>query len=178
DGRRVLITGASGGVGRLAVQLARRGGAHVIAAAARGDGLRELGAAEVVTGLDGLDPVDVVLEHVGGATLVAAWGLVKPGGILHSIGWASGEPARFAPYATISLGPARRLHTFGDASDPGKDLAGLLDLVAAGEVRAQIGWRGPWERIGEAATALLDRKIAGKIVLDLPASHDEIETRQ
>lgn len=68
-GRRVLITGASGGVGRLAVQLAARAGAHVIAAvgsAERGAGLRELGAAEVVVGLEDVAPVHGVLEHVGG----------------------------------------------------------------------------------------------------------------
>ena len=69
-GRRVLVTGASGGVGRLAVQLGRLGGAHVVASvgsAARGEGLRPLGAHEVVVGLDRIDePVDVVLDTVGG----------------------------------------------------------------------------------------------------------------
>jgi NADPH:quinone reductase-like Zn-dependent oxidoreductase len=69
-GKRVLITGASGGVGRAAVQLARRGGAYVIASVGspgRREGLAELGADEVVVGLDGIDqPVDVVLENVGG----------------------------------------------------------------------------------------------------------------
>ena len=67
-GRRVLITGASGGVGRLAVQLAARAGAHVIAAvgsAERGAGLRELGASEVVVGLGGVAPVHGVLETRG-----------------------------------------------------------------------------------------------------------------
>ena len=75
-GRRVLVTGASGGVGRFAVQRAAAGGAHVIASVgstARGDGLSELGADEVVVGLSGIErPVDVVLDNVGGPQLVAA----------------------------------------------------------------------------------------------------------
>jgi NADPH:quinone reductase len=100
-GRRVLITGASGEVGGLAVQLAAHAGAHVVASVgsvARGQGLAERGAGEVVVGLDGLDrPVDVVLENVGGPQLVAAWRLLAPGGSLQSIGWASGEPAVFPP---------------------------------------------------------------------------------
>lgn len=68
-GRRVLVTGASGGVGRYAVQLAARAGAHVLAvvgSAARGEGLRELGAAEIVTGLEQVtEPVFGVLDNVG-----------------------------------------------------------------------------------------------------------------
>jgi NADPH:quinone reductase-like Zn-dependent oxidoreductase len=73
-GRRVLITGASGGVGRFAVRLASIAGGHVIAvvgSAARGEGLAEAGADEVVVGLQGIDtPVDVVLDSVGGPHLV------------------------------------------------------------------------------------------------------------
>jgi threonine dehydrogenase-like Zn-dependent dehydrogenase len=82
-GRRVLITGASGGVGRFAVQLAARAGARVIASVgspARGQGLAERGADEVVVGLDSLDqPVGVVLDSVGGPQLVAARRLLAPG---------------------------------------------------------------------------------------------------
>jgi NADPH:quinone reductase len=170
-GRRVLITGASGGVGRVAVQLARHGGAYVVAVVgspARAAGLTELGADEVVVGLDAIaDPVDVVLETVGGPSLVAAWGLLAPGGVLHSIGWASGEPAAFPVNSTFAPGAARTLRSFGDSSAAGPDLAVLVDLVARGVLRAPIGWRGSWRRLGEAADALRGRHVAGKVLLDL-----------
>ncbi|MFF0151699.1 zinc-binding dehydrogenase [Micromonospora sp. NPDC005203] len=170
-GRRVLITGASGGVGRVAVQLARLGGAYVVAVVgspARGAGLTDLGADEVVVGLDAIiDPVDVVLETVGGAHLVAAWGLLAPGGVLHSIGWASGEPAVLPVNSTFRPGAARTLRSFGDATAPGSDLGLLADLVARGALRAPIGWRGSWQRLDEAADALRERRVAGKVLLDL-----------
>jgi len=92
-GRRVLITGASGGVGRFAVQLAARAGAHVIAAvgsAPRGAGLEPLGAAEVVVGLhDVTEPVFGVLDNVGGQLLADAFSRVADGGSVQSIGMAS-----------------------------------------------------------------------------------------
>ncbi|GAA1299791.1 hypothetical protein Psi02_63280 [Planotetraspora silvatica] len=146
-GKRVLVTGASGGVGRMAVQLAALGGAHVIAfvgSPVRGEGLAGLGAHEVLVGLDGVDkPVDLVLDNVGGSQLVSAWNLLAPGGGLQSIGWASGEPAEFPPYSTFALGPARTLSSFGDAANVGPDLATLVDLLTAGRLTVGIGWRGP-----------------------------------
>jgi NADPH:quinone reductase len=170
-GRRVLITGASGGVGRMAVQLAAHGGAHVIASvgsAARGEGVAKLGAHEVVVGLEDIDqPVDVVLDNVGGSQLVTAWNLLAPGGSLQSIGWASGEPAVFPPYSTFALGPAKTLSSFGDAAAVGADLATLAGLLADGKLVAQVGWRGPWDRVTEAAQALSGRRVAGKAVLDV-----------
>ncbi|GAA5157602.1 zinc-binding dehydrogenase [Pseudonocardia eucalypti] len=163
-GRRVLITGASGGVGRYAVQLAALGGAHVIAAANRGAGLAELGAHEVVSTLDGLEPVDVVLDNVGGRQLVQAWGLVKTGGVVQSIGWTSGEPAEFPAYSTV--GPAKSLTSFQAGVDFGPDLTALLELVEDGRLKVDIGWRGSWSRFEEAAKALLGRQVTGKAVLD------------
>jgi len=168
-GRRVLITGAAGGVGRFAVQLAALGGAYVIASVgsqARGEGLRELGAHEVVVGLKGItDQVDVVLDGVGGAQMVEAFGLLAPGGGLQSYGWISDEPAVFPPYSTV--GPARTLTSFSlpPAAVPG--LTTLLDLVAAGRLKVEIGWRGSWERYDEAIDALLGRRVNGKAVLDV-----------
>ncbi|GAA5083207.1 NADPH:quinone reductase-like Zn-dependent oxidoreductase [Thermocatellispora tengchongensis] len=170
-GRRVLITGAAGGVGRYAVQLAALGGAHVIASVgspARAAGLTGLGAHEVVVGLQGIDrPVDLILDTVGGPQLAAAWELLAPGGGVKNIGWASDEPAVFAPYSMFSIGPAKTMSTFGDVHEAGPDLATLLGFVAAGRLSPEVGWRGPWERVAEAARALLDRRIAGKAVLDV-----------
>jgi NADPH:quinone reductase len=75
-GRRVLITGASGGVGRFAIQLARAGGAHVTGVSSspeRAEGLAELGADEVIGELTpGGGRFDAILESVGGASLAAA----------------------------------------------------------------------------------------------------------
>ncbi|WP_199742365.1 zinc-binding dehydrogenase [Streptomyces triticirhizae] len=170
-GRRVLVTGASGGVGRYAVRLAALGGAEVIASVgspARGEGLEALGADRVVVGLDGVDaPLDLVIDTVGGPQLVAAWDLLAPGGELRTVGAASGEPATFAPASLFSLGPPKVMSTFGDVSEPGPDLATLLRFVAAGRLSPEVGWRGSWEAVAEAAEALLARRIVGKAVLEV-----------
>ncbi|RDI42651.1 zinc-binding dehydrogenase [Nocardia mexicana] len=173
-GRRVLITGAAGGVGRFAVQLAALGGAHVIASVGspgRGAGLAELGAHEIVVGVDGIErPVDLVLDNVGGPQLAAAWELLAPGGAVQNIGWASGEPAVFEPYSLFFVGPAKSMNTFGDVREVGPDLATLLEFAAAGRLSAEVDWRGPWERFPEATRALVERRIAGKAVLEIPTS--------
>jgi len=170
-GKRVLVTGASGGVGRFAVQLAARAGAHVIASVgspARGQGLAERGADEVVVGLDALDrPVDVVLDNVGGGQLVAAWRLLAPGGSLQSIGWSSGEPAVFPPYSTI--GPPKSISSFLNQGDAAEELSTLLGLVADHSLSVAIGWRGSWTRFAEAAEMLRGRRVNGKAVLDVRA---------
>ena len=169
SGKRVLVTGASGGVGRYAVRLAAHAGAHVIASVGsptRGEGLAGVGADEVVVGLDDIkEPVDIVVETVGGPHLVTAWELLAPGGSLQSVGWTSGEPAVFSPYATV--GPSKMLTSYVNEFAAAEDLAELVRLVAEGTLVPEISWRGSWERFAEAADALRGRRVAGKAVFDV-----------
>lgn len=170
-GRRVLITGASGGVGRFAVQLATRAGAHVIAAvgsAARGAGLVELGAAEVVVGLDDVtEPVFGVLDNVGGPLLAQAFSLVGEGGSVQAIGMASGQPTTIDFEAERHASVRKRLEPFNVRVPFHADLEYLVELVAKGQLDPQIGLHDSWDNVAAAASKLLDRQIPGKAVLDV-----------
>jgi NADPH:quinone reductase-like Zn-dependent oxidoreductase len=126
----------------------------------------ELGADEVVVDLTEIDePVDVVLETVGGSQLVAAWELLAPGGSLHSIGYASGESAAFPPYSTI--GPEKLLKSYLNDGKVGAELASLVGFVANRKLAVEVGWRGTWDQVEQAAEALLSRRVNGKAVLDV-----------
>jgi len=173
-GKRVLVTGASGGVGRFAVQLAARAGARVTAVsrnAERARGLPELGAAEVVHDLSGDTLYDAVIEGVGGATLGTALGLVAARGTVVSFAASDPEPVSFPARSLFRRAPGATLHglfVFEEierAGSGGSDLARLAALVAAGELDAQIDLEGSWREPGPAIVALLDRRVAGKAVL-------------
>ncbi|MSP22966.1 MAG: alcohol dehydrogenase [Dehalococcoidia bacterium] len=166
-GRRVLITGASGGVGHFGVQLAALGGAHVIASVgsvARGEGLRELGAAEVVVGLEGVTaPVHFALDNVGGPQLAALWRLLGEGGVIQCIGTTSQQEASFASL----VGMRRSIEAFTKGPHSGEDISYLLTLMQGRKLKVDVGWRGSWSRIAEASEALFGRRVVGKAVLDI-----------
>ena len=61
----------------------------------------------------------------------------------------------------------RSLHAFTKGPHSGEDLEYLLTLILTGELRVDVGWRGSWTRIAEAADTLFGRRVAGKAVLDV-----------
>ena len=172
-GKGVLVTGASGGVGRFAVQLAARAGAHVTAVsrnAQRASGLRELGAEEVVVDLDGDRRFEAIVEGVGGATLGAALQRVAPRGVV--VSFASSDPETTFPTRALFGGAPgailRGLFVFDEierTGTGGSDLARLAALVAAGELDTQIDLQASWRDPGPAIAALLERRVVGKAVL-------------
>ena len=173
-GKRVLVTGASGGVGRFAVQLASRAGARVTAVSRneqRARGLRELGATDVVFDLSGESTYDAVIEGVGGATLGAAMGRVAGRGVVVSFASSDPEPVSFPARTLFGRAPGARLHglfVFEEierTGTGGSDLARLAALVAAGELDTQIDLEGSWRDPAPAIAALLERRVAGKAVL-------------
>ncbi|MFD0631489.1 zinc-binding dehydrogenase [Catenulispora yoronensis] len=173
-GMRVLVTGASGGVGTFAIQLAKLGGAHVIASVGNPDrarGLPELGADEVVVGLNDLNhPVDIIIDQVGGPQLVHAYTLLAPGGSVQSVGWSSGEPALLPVGSTLGHRHPISLTSVYNGeglNDRAKQLQVLLDLLDAGRLKPTIGWHGSWNQVAEAAKALTSRTLTGKAILDI-----------
>lgn len=173
-GRRVLVTGASGGVGRFAVQIARLGGAHVTGIArddGRAAGLRELGADAVVSGIEEAQGrFDLILESVGGGSLTRAFGLLAPGGDLVSFGGSCGRPGTYDPRALFNQSPGARVHAYQVFEVPGAaaDLALLLELVRTGRLDPQVERVAGWEEAGAVLEALRDRRINGKGVLRVP----------
>jgi len=172
--RRVLVTGAAGGVGRFAVQLAAGSGAHVTAVARdaeRAEGLAELGAEEIVHELEPEgERFDLILESVGGPSLAAALKRVAPGGTVVTFGDSSGEPVSFGArdfyrstgatlYAFLIFAELDRLGT-GSA-----DLERMARLIAAGKLDPGISVEASWSEAGPVLEALLERRVQGKAVL-------------
>jgi len=173
-GRRVLVTGATGGVGRFAIQLAHLGGAHVTALVSgestRSEGLHRLGADDVVSEIGQLrGRFDLILESVGGATLGRLITMVEPSGTLIMFGNSSDEPTTFNVRDVYNDGLVRLqgFELFYGGEPFGRDLGYLASLVAAGKLDPQLAGELPWEDVTEAMGRLRNREVAGKFALTL-----------
>ncbi len=179
-GRKVLITGASGGVGLFGCQIARDAGAQVVALVRRAErekNAREAGAHEVAIGEDAASaaqfgPYHTILESVGGTVVAQALTMLAPDGMCVSVGVSA------SPQATVDV---RALMRGGGVSWYGfylgyefrresasSGLARLVKMVAEGRLKAPIDLEAPWEQIAQVAQKLYrDRAIVGKAVLTL-----------
>jgi NADPH:quinone reductase-like Zn-dependent oxidoreductase len=174
-GKRVLITGAAGGVGNLAVQLAVRSGARVTAvvgSAERAKVLDGLGAAEIVTGIDQAQGrYALILEAAGGASLAAAMQRIEAKGVVVLYGNSSGEPTpiNFRDFAEHQNARLQGFHYFTCEPEEkfGPDLALLVALIADGSLKPRIV-EHDWHDIAAAGALLLDRGMAGKAIFRIP----------
>jgi NADPH:quinone reductase len=167
-GRRVLITGASGGVGTFAVQLAKQAGAHVTALARRQEGLRELGADAVVDTIPDDAEYDTILDAVGGPVLGAAIGAVAPGGTVVSFASTVPEPVSYPTRALFGRAPGAKLVgflVFRSVRDGAATLQRLANLVAAGRLDPRIDRIASWREAQATIQDLLAGRVAGKAVL-------------
>jgi NADPH:quinone reductase-like Zn-dependent oxidoreductase len=171
-GKRVLVTGASGGVGRFAIQLAKLGGAHVTGIARRTEGLKELGADELAPEIDLEGPLyDVVIDGVGGPVLGSAIQRVSPGGTIVSFASTVTDPVSYPSRELFARAPGARLYGFylfaelAHTRSGGTDLRRLADLVADKRLDPQIDLTLSWNDAAEAIEALLERRVNGKAVL-------------
>ena len=175
-GRRVLVTGATGGVGDFAVQLARLAGAHVTASARRADQaplLSQLGAHEVVVGEDipASPKYDLIVESVGGRTLGTALRALARAGVCVTLGVSATAEVTFDAREFFVAGRATLygLYIFTElAAEPASvGLRRLADLVASGQLAPHISLERPWAEIAQVAQDLIARRFPGKAVLTL-----------
>jgi NADPH:quinone reductase len=173
-GKRVLITGAAGGVGNLAVQLAARSGARVTAVVGnpeRGHVLDGLGAAEIVTAIgDAQGRFGLILESAGGASLTAAIERIEARGTVVVYGNSSGEPTalNFRDFAEHQNARIQAFHYFtSEAEDRfGPDLALLAGLIADGSLKPRVSEHN-WRELPRIGPLLRDRQIPGKAIFHI-----------
>jgi alcohol dehydrogenase len=183
-GERVLILGASGGVGVCCVQLARLAGATVIACAGTDEKaarLRELGADRTVNynerdfveeiyavygkparrGAAANQGVDVVVNYTGGDTWVKSLRCLRVGGRLLTCGATSG----YNPTEDLRFIWTFELRILGSNSWDREDLVSVLELSQSGVLKAVVGGTYPLEAATEALRQIENRQVFGKLVV-------------
>ena len=177
--RNVLITGATGGVGHLACQLARQTGA-LVTGVVRQSGheamVKEAGAHQVVVSEDlseaaSFGPYDLILESVGGRSLTNALALLAPNGICVNFGISGGSEVTFDLRHFFLLGGATLygfiiFHELKRKSVT-EGLGRLGRFVADGRLRPKIDVEASWMQIGDVAQRLINRSFTGKAVLHI-----------
>lgn len=179
-GKAVLVTGATGGVGNFAIQLARLSGAEVIAHIRQPEQeaiVKAAGAHRAVIGADLplADPpvYDLVVESVGGNTLAAALGSVAPDGVVVLLGTSGEREVTFNAQRFYSMSTGATLYgliLFHNLKQESATigLSRLLRLIATGQLTTHIAVEAPWTEVADLAQQLLDRRYSGKAVLHLP----------
>ncbi|MQS11191.1 NADP-dependent oxidoreductase [Streptomyces kaniharaensis] len=167
-GQRVLVHAAAGGVGHLAVQIAKAHGAHVIgtASAAKHELLRSLGADEVVDYrttdfAEAVRDVDVVLDPIGGANWAGSLRTLRPGGILVSIV----PPTEDFPAAEAEAAGLRAVFMLVEPDQKG--LREIAHLVETGRLRVIADHVFPLAEAAEAHRLGEQGRTTGKIVLSV-----------
>jgi 2-desacetyl-2-hydroxyethyl bacteriochlorophyllide A dehydrogenase len=181
-GDKVLILGASGGVGTGCVILAKKLGAHVIACASGEEKmarLKEIGADEVINYKD-VDfskwaiekygkpqrrnyegGVDVVINFTGGDTWVPSLRCIKRGGKLLVCGATAGHD----PKEDLRFVWSFELQIIGSNSFYIEDLTALMEMISKGEIKPVIDKVLPLEEAREGLRLIQDRKVLGKVVI-------------
>ena len=184
SGQRLLVTGATGGVGVFAIQLGAALGLHVTALTrdpGSVDRLRQLGATEVAIGSDAAgaaEPYDLILEGVGGALLGDALLWLAPRGMCVQLGDAAGAELTTFDARRFRLGPGglyggTSLYGFflleeltrPDPVPAAPLLADLVGRLADGSLDPSIGRTASWRDVDAVAHSLLAREFLGKAVL-------------
>lgn len=176
-GKRVLVTGVTGGVARIAAQLAQIGGAVVVGTVSKPDrieAVRPLNLAEVVVGNQVEGPFDLVVETIGGGVLGHAMEVVGPEGVVVTLGGGTGfdapSDAAVIPHGWFFRHPGARLQAenvgyhvirrFG-VSDRLESLARLVaDKRLQLDVESEVNWRDAAPLVDELKAGAPASRIA------------------
>ena len=169
-GRHVLINGAGGGAGTLAVQMAKALGAQVTAvdAAAKLDMLRELGADHVLD-YEAQDYTrtgtryDLILDLAGYRSIVACSRALEPGGTYLLVGGATSHVAQTLVFGPLMRVLGKRMKILGVR--PNQDLDEVARQLVAGELTPAIDKTFPLEQAAEAIRYVGEGRAVGKVVL-------------
>ncbi|WP_341235752.1 NADPH:quinone oxidoreductase family protein [uncultured Sulfitobacter sp.] len=192
-GESLLILGAAGGVGAAAIELGKAAGAKVIAAVSseeKAQFCRDLGADETIVysrdmddratqkefsnqikKLAGGDGVDVVYDAVGGAYAEPAVRALAWKGRYLVVGFPAGIPKIPLNLTLLKgcqiVGVFWGAHTAREPQAHAENMADLFRMYANGQIKPRISARFPLEKAADALTLMQDRKVLGKVVLDV-----------